>query len=932
MEKKAIYAKVRVTDDCENTFSDYHDDDSGIELATLPTEESSQIPNEESFQDEPLDEHLWNRWDNPVVISTAISLLCIPVIVSWIVFGVQFTGRLWAVWIGVMHLQWNLRSSHHQVKQRVQRSHDGPSNARSNICSCSCWWSPSIVPCADVLLFGAGYPAIAWVLIELLFRDVDGTINFDWMAMTYRLRVMVGMGSVLVILRLGVGVRSSWDRNFQRKATFGMPFLPTNPSGATELAERRLLPLLKYINLTILLFHLLCLLSLASHFGPWPSSAIPFLPTAKDKDCDPLDTTLCAFPFPSFHHMAQDESTVTGWRVDLKGLAPLRGGIPLHPKFLNRLDGFSTMAPILFYMEGLKEAHEQQRNIEDDFHPRLQGPGHIASSVTNQSITLLLNVDDQTLIHHSAEIDYADSEAPLVLVIPAQPMKHATHYAVAVVNAVGKSGEKLPRTRGMQSLMQEKGGSPRLLRYNEVLFPSLRQAAPWVGDKDNGSDIDSVQLLFDFVTVSEESQLGPIRAVRDGVLQVVQDWDWSDHVELVAEINENECHLASSFTKVARTFHINLDVPSFLQSRSRYAFLDDEAVESGVPVSIGKAKAMIRVPCSVESAALGYEGGKQIRTIMEYGHGLFYNRLEVADGFLSQMAHENGYLLMAMDWRGMSLFDLPVVIKTLIGDPSQFQSVRDNLIQGYAEKLALQHFARNGMLDWLTIDDAKLPTVENKQPTSVFYGISQGGILGGGYLPLSGKTALIDRGILGSPGTPFASILTRSLQFVAYDLLLLLNLYNNREVRLLLSLVQMAWDSTEAAGLMASPINPEESLPPILLQAGLGDVIVSTLSTEAMARSMNSSILPNNPRTAIFGIPVGNPVNMTSFGPKVTLTEVQYKYEYSHLQEDNTLPVDNSVHFCVRWDSALREQVAEFSNTGRIVDPCVADRCMRSTC
>ena len=296
------------------------------------------------------------------------------------------------------------------------------------------------------------------------------------------------------------------------------------------------------------------------------------------------------------------------------------------------------------------------------------------------------------------------------------------------------------------------------------------------------------------------------------------------------------------------------------------------------------------------------------------------------------MAHENGYLLMAMDWRGMSLFDLPVVIKTLIGNPSQFQSIRDNLIQGYAEKLALQHFARNGMLDWLTIDDAKLPTVEDKQPTSVFYGISQGGILGGGYLPLSGKTALIDRGILGSPGTPFASILTRSLQFVAYDLLLLLNLYSNREIRLLLSLVQMAWDSVEASGLMASPSSPEEPLPPILLQAGLGDVIVSTLSTEAMARSMNCSILPNNPRTAIFGVPVGNPANMTSAGPKVTLTEVQYEYEYSHLPEDNTLPVDNSVHFCVRWDLALRQQVVQFANTGRVIDPCIADMCMRSTC
>ena len=96
------------------------------------------------------------------------------------------------------------------------------------------------------------------------------------------------------------------------------------------------------------------------------------------------------------------------------------------------------------------------------------------------------------------------------------------------------------------------------------------------------------------------------------------------------------------------------------------------------------------------------------------------------------MANENGYILTAMDWRGMSVFDLPIVIKTLIGNPNLFQSVRDNLIQGYSEKLVLQHFSRNGLLDWLNIDGINIPTENNEQPTSVFYGISQGGILGGG--------------------------------------------------------------------------------------------------------------------------------------------------------------------------------------------------------
>ena len=34
------------------------------------------------------------------------------------------------------------------------------------------------------------------------------------------------------------------------------------------------------------------------------------------------------------------------------------------------------------------------------------------------------------------------------------------------------------------------------------------------------------------------------------------------------------------------------------------------------------------------------------------------------------MANNSGHILMAMDWRGMLLLDLPVVIKTRMGNPN----------------------------------------------------------------------------------------------------------------------------------------------------------------------------------------------------------------------------------------------------------------------
>ena len=45
-----------------------------------------------------------------------------------------------------------------------------------------------------------------------------------------------------------------------------------------------------------------------------------------------------------------DATSQTGWRVDLKGMPLLRGGIPLRPRFLNELDGFSTSKSYYGYL------------------------------------------------------------------------------------------------------------------------------------------------------------------------------------------------------------------------------------------------------------------------------------------------------------------------------------------------------------------------------------------------------------------------------------------------------------------------------------------------------------------------------------------------------------------------------------------------------
>ena len=120
----------------------------------------------------------------------------------------------------------------------------------------------------------------------------------------------------------------------------------------------------------------------------------------------------------------------------------------------------------------------------------------------------------------------------------------------------------------------------------------------------------------------------------------------------------------------------------------------------------------------------------------------------------------------------------------------------------------------------------------------------------------------------------------------------------------------------------------KEPYPRMLLQAGLGDIEVPSVAAEALARAFNASVLPHNPKN-VFGVPVAQAANETSDGPYVTFSELLYDPEYFDLPIDNTLPEINGVHFCVREDPAMVHQANEFINTGRVLDPCEQNACIR---
>lgn len=237
-------------------------------------------------------------------------------------------------------------------------------------------------------------------------------------------------------------------------------------------------------------------------------------------------------------------------------------------------------------------------------------------------------------------------------------------------------------------------------------------------------------------------------------------------------------------------------------------------------------------------------------------------------------------------------------------------------------------------MKWLRFDEniantsSPDSTLSDAKPEYVFYGNSQGGILGAGYNAFVGEANVISRTILGVPGTPFALVIGRSAIFEKFKDFLLLNLYHHRHTRILLSLFQMGWDTVEASGLLAQPVN-YESIPRVLMQSGVGDSIVTSIATESLARAYRASLLPSNTRK-IFGLEVAQPASLQWNGPHTTLTELYFEQEAKESDvERNGIPAFNNVHHCVHRDSALKKQLVEFINTGKVIDPCKEDNCWR---
>jgi hypothetical protein len=611
--------------------------------------------------------------------------------------------------------------------------------------------------------------------------------------------------------------------------------------------------------------------------------------------CDPLVPEVCAFPFPSDLFTAPDPSTPTGLRLAY-GPATLpkdRYEAQVSGDLMNRFDGYSILTPILTYfadvsLEGTIPVDDLGRYLAAD------------------AKTVVVDAETGERVPHWVELDsHARSDDVRALMLrTAAPLAHGRRYVVGLRGLQKTSGGSVDVSEAFVDLRDGRKSShpdvvSRVERFDDVVFPTLEAA---------GFPRSELQLAWDFTTGSRETSLGPALSARDAALAAAAD----GVPYQIESVEDADCSVEG--TQIARTIYGRLTTARYtdLDVPGGRLVLDDQ----GQVVQQGETSVrfLVRVPCSIANDP--GQGGR----VLQYGHGLLGDLGEAEAGYLSEMANRYRYVVFAMTWTGMSTFDAPFVALMLTTDPSDFPAIPERTAQGFSEWVVGLDLATGALAADPALEFQGVSAIDTSA-TPVYYGNSQGAILGGAYLALSPR---IERGVLGVGGMPYSLLLARSADFEDFLRIFQEKFPDDRDTALLIGAFQTVWDMGESSGYASIMDDPLPGTPPkrALLQVAEGDAQVTTLGAAIQARAWGMSTLEPAIRD-VWGLDeVRGPVDGSAL--------VEWRYTDGSAEPLENLPPDKAgdTHECPRREPEAQDQLHTFLETGRVEQTCVGGPCV----
>ncbi len=535
--------------------------------------------------------------------------------------------------------------------------------------------------------------------------------------------------------------------------------------------------------------------------------------------CNPIAAEWdCLLPWPSDVFRAPDPSTETGFRVAYTEQAVPRtsGGAAVDFTRDAPADGFPILPQIAaLFPQGVDDADLVF------FEPAPE------DSLGPDSPTVLLEADSGRRVLHFAELDPAapDDATRLLFVRPMEPLAPATRYVVAIRGLRDHAGEAVAPPAGFRRLRDGDDAGDEAARYATEVFAPLESA---------GVARAELQLAWDFTTRSDANATADLRAVRDAMRDAMAEAPPEVIVDMVTEPANGGGH---------RRIDGRLIVPAFTDDNVPGARLRRDV--DGRPFARGTLEVpfLAFVPASV--LARGPEDPPA--GLLQFGHGFFGDRREI-EGFPLQFADAQGYVVVGIDWAGMSRPDAGKVIVDLAGaDPASALRFVERLHQGMANQMALARAAKEVLPTLSAFQVDGRPTYD---PDYVwYYGISQGGILGGTYV----AAALdLDAAVLSVGGAGFGLMMSRAAPFAPFLLIIEQQTAGALEAQKVTITTQHGLERIDpisyARHVAADPFDGPPAAHRVLMQLGLGDASVPTVAGHVHARALGLRHIVPAPR------------------------------------------------------------------------------------
>jgi hypothetical protein len=646
---------------------------------------------------------------------------------------------------------------------------------------------------------------------------------------------------------------------------------------------------------------------------------------AASRGCDPLDPSVCLYPWPNDHFTKRDEDTPTGRRVAIRRSAMPRNakGVPIDPTEINRNDGFSPGNAIVTRVPGL----DNQAAFERTGAVPITDIARYADR--NQPIVL---IDAATGRRQPiwAEIDANPKNRRDVTLIarPARNLLDGHRYVVALRNLKDARGRTLKARRAFRVYRDRLPSRSRAVSARrpkmERIFRDLRRA---------GIPRRSLYLAWDFTVGSEQSITGRMLAMRDDAFAQLGDTNLADlrpegrsptfAIDEVRDLTVDEDPLLARQVSGRVTVPCYLDQPG-CPPGSGFAFAGPRATQ---PIIRANGTIDAEFVCNIPRVAFERPARPGL-----YGHGLLGRPTEINQVQLKRLSQEHGFVFCATAWKGMANEDIPH-IAGLLQDLSRFSTVPDRMQQGMLDALYLGRtmIRPDGLVSHPAFQTADGRPVIDVAPGRLYFdGNSQGGIVGGA---LAAVAPDYDRAVLGVPGMNFSLLLRRSVDFNTYAQILYQAYPNELERPLILSLLQQLWDRGEANGYanhMTTDPLPNTPQHRILMQVALGDHQVANVAADVEARTIGAAT--NATPVAAGRFPDSEPL----WGiPRITA----YPYDGSaiiYFDSGTPTPPTTNVppaggtdpHETPRNDAAARRQKSAFLQIGgQVIDVCGGGPC-----